>query len=342
MDRMKTKRTLTIGRCPLLARRAGIAGAAAAFFLAMASPAWIFAADYPSRPVRLVVTFPPGGAADILARTVSPTLAEQLRQQIVVDNRPGANGAIGFDLVAKSPADGHTLLLAFTTGVAINPVLSKVSYDVRKDFAPVSMISRTPMTLITSLSFPANSVRELIAFAKATPKKVSYASPGTGNPNHLAGELFKAAAGVDLVHVPYKGAGLVIADVIGGHVPIAFVTLAAALPQVRAGKLKSLAITSDRRWSALPDVPTMSEAGLQGLEVVEWFGILVPAHTPRAAIAKLNEDIVKTVLSPEVQARLTQQGLEPVTTTSEEFAAVIRADIERLSKAIKQAGIRAE
>jgi tripartite-type tricarboxylate transporter receptor subunit TctC len=226
--------------------------------------------------------------------------------------------------------------------VAINPVLSKVSYDPEKDFAPVSMLSRTPMTLIASPSFPANSVKELIAFAKASAKKISYASPGTGNPNHLAGELFKSLAGVDLVHVPYKGAGPAMVDVMGGHIPIAFVTLAAALPQVRAGKLKSLAITSDRRWSALPDVPTMSEAGLSGLEVVEWFGILAPAHTPKPSISRLNEEIVKTVRSPEIQARLTEQGLEPITTTSDEFAAVIRSDIVKWSKAIKQTGIRAE
>ena len=310
--------------------------------VALASPAWTIAADYPSKPLRLVVTFPPGGAADILARTISPKLAEQLRQPIVVENRPGANGAIGLELVAKSPADGHTLALGFTTGLAINPVLSKVAYDPKKDFAPVSLIARTPMALIVTPSFPANSVKELISFVKAAQNKISYATPGTGNPNHLAGEMFKSAAGVDLVHVPYKGAGPAMADVMGGHVPIAFVTLAAALPQIRAGKLKPLAITSDRRWSALPEVPTMTEAGLSGLEVVEWLGILAPARTPVAAIARLNEEIAATVRSPEIQTRLTEQGLEPVTTTSDEFAAIIRTDIERLSKAIKLTGIRAE
>lgn len=309
---------------------------------AFAFPAWTFGADYPARPLRLVVTFPPGGAADILARGISPKLAEQLRQPVVVDNRPGANGVIGFELVAQSPADGYTLLLAFTTGVAINPLLAKVSYDPQKDFAPVSMLSRTPMALVASRSFPANSVRDLIAMAKATPGKISYASPGTGNPNHIAGELFKSLAGVDLVHVPYKGAGPLMTDVIGGHIPIAFVTLAAALPQVRAGKLKSLAITGERRWSGLADVPTMAEAGLPGLVVVEWFGILVPAHTPQVVVSRLNEEIVKAVQSPEIQARLTEQGLEPIASTSDEFAAVIRSDIAKWSKAIQRTGIRAE
>ena len=308
----------------------------------LAVPGWTFAADFPSRPLRLVVPFPPGGAADILARGISPRLSGQLRQQMIVDNRPGANGVIGFEVVARSPADGHTLLLGFTTGVAINPLLvSKVSYDPEKDFVPFSMLSRTPMTLIVSPSFPANSVKDLVALAKATPGKLTYASPGTGNPNHIAGELFKLSAGVDLVHVPYKGAGPVMTDVIGGHVPVAFVTLAAALPQLRAGKLKLLAMTSDRRWSALPDVPTMSEAGVRGLEIVEWFGILAPAGTPKAVIARLNEEIVTAVRSPEVQARLVEQGLEPVTTTSEEFRTVIRSDIAKWSKAIKQMGISA-
>lgn len=306
-----------------------------------ALPMGAFAADYPSRPLRLVVPFPPGGAADILAREISPKLSAALRQQIIVDNRPGANGVVGFELVARSPADGHTLLLGFTTGVAINPLLlSKISYDPQKDLAPVSMLSRTPMTLIAGASFPANSVKELIALAKAAPRKLSYGSPGTGNPNHIAGEMFKSLTGVDLVHVPYKGAGPVMTDVIGGHVPVAFVTLAAALPQVRAGKLKSLAITSDRRWSALPDVPTMSEAGVVGLEIIEWFGILVPASTPRVLVVRLNEEIVPIVREPEVRRNLIERGLEPTTMTSDEFRAVIRSDIVKWAKAIKQTGIR--
>jgi tripartite-type tricarboxylate transporter receptor subunit TctC len=306
-----------------------------------ASPMGTLAAEYPSRPLRLVVPFPPGGAADILAREISPKLSAALHQQIIVDNRPGANGVVGFELAARSPADGHTLLLGFTTGVAINPLLvSKVSYDPEKDFAPVSMLSRTPMTLIAGPSFPANSVKELIAIAKAAPRKISYGSPGRGNPNHIAGEMFKSLTSVDLVHVPYKGAGPVMTDVIGGHVSVAFVTLAAALPQVRAGRLKSLAITSDRRWSTLPDVPTMSEAGVRGLEILEWFGILAPASTPRALISRLNGEIVSIVREPDVHRNLIERGLEPQTMTSDDFRAVIRSDIVKWSKAIKQTGIR--
>jgi tripartite-type tricarboxylate transporter receptor subunit TctC len=272
-----------------------------------------------------------------------PKLGEQLGQQIVVDNRPGANGVIGFDVVAKAPPDGYTLLMGFTTGVAVNPLLvAKASYDPVRDFAGVSMLARTPMVLIANPAFQASSVQELIVLAKATPGKISYGSPGSGNPNHLAGELFKSTAGIDLVHVPYKGAALVITDVIAGHVPIAFVTLAAALPQVRTGKLKALAVTSDRRASAAPGIPTMAEAGLPGLELSEWFGILVPAETPKPVISRLNQAIVKAVQSPEVQGRFVEQGLEPVSTSVHEFAAVIRADIDKLAKIIKQAGIRAE
>ena len=302
----------------------------------------VVAADYPTRPVRLVVPFPPSGAADILARSVAPAFSERMRQQIVVDNRPGANGVIGFELVARSPADGYTLLLGFTTGVAINPILGKVSYDPERDFAPVTMLARTPMTLIAGPAFAAKSVQDLIAMSKAAPGKVSYASPGTGNPNHLAGELFKMTAGVNLVHVPYKGAGPAMIDVMAGHVPIAFVTLAAALPQVRAGKLKSLAITSDSRWPALPAVPTMAEAGLSGLEVVEWFGLLAPARTGKSVVARLTDEAARILGSPDIQQRLAEQGLEPVTTSGEQFARVIRADILKLSRVIKQAGIRVD
>ena len=293
-----------------------------------ASPRWTLAADYPEKPLRLVVAFPPGGAIDILARGLAPKLGEQLGQQIIVENRPGANGVIAFDLVAKASADGYTLLIGYTSGMAINPLLvSKIPYDPVKDFAPIGMIARTPAMLVANPSFPANSVKELIALAKAAPGKITYGSPGIGNFNHLAGEMLKSMAGVDLVHVPYKGAALVITDLIGGHVAIAFTTLPSALPHVRTGKLKALAITSDKRWGTVPGVPTMSEAGLPGLEIGEWFGLLSPARTPRAVISRLNEEIVKAVRSPEVHGRFIEQGFEPITTTTDQFAAVINSDI---------------
>jgi tripartite-type tricarboxylate transporter receptor subunit TctC len=312
------------------------------FAMLLATSVPSLAASYPSKPVRLVVPFPPGGAADILARGIAPKLSGQLRQQIVVDNRPGANGVIGFDVVAKAPADGYTLLLGFTTGVAVNPVLiPKVSYDPIKHFTPVSLLARTPMVLIASPAFKATSVQELIAIAKASPGKISYGSPGAGNPNHLAGELFKVSAGVDLVHVPYKGAALVITDVTAGHVPTGFVTLAAALPQLRAGKLKGLAVTSDKRSAAAPNVPTMAESGFRDFVITEWFGILAPAATPKPIVARLNKEINTAVQSPEVQARFSEQGLEPITATPEEFATLMKSDISKMGTIIKKAGIRA-
>jgi tripartite-type tricarboxylate transporter receptor subunit TctC len=301
------------------------------------------AADYPSKPVRLVVPFPPGGTLDILARGLAPDLATHLGQQIVIENRPGANGVIGYDLVARAPADGYTLLIGGGSGIAVHPaLLPKLPYDPVKAFAPVSMLASFPSVLIANPSFPASSVPELIALAKATPGKLSYGSPGTGNINHLVGESFKSLAGVDLVHVPYKGAALVVTDVIAGHVPIGFVLLPGALPQVRAGKLKALAVTTNQRVAAAPNLPTMAEAGLPGLELVDWAGILVPAGTPNEVIARLNQDISKVVRSTEVRQRWIDQGLEPRATTSDELAAAIKSDVDKWGKIVRDAGIRSE
>ena len=301
------------------------------------------AADYPVKPVRLVVPFPPGGTLDILARGLAPELAAQLGQQVVVENRPGANGVIGYELVARAPADGYTLLIGGGSGIAVHPaLLSKLSYDPVKAFAPVSMLATFPSVLIATPSFPANSVQELIAIAKATPGKLTYGSPGTGNVNHLVAEMFKSLTGADLVHAPYKGAALVITDVVAGHVPIGFVLLPGALPQMRAGKLKALAVTADQRVSAAPNLPTMAEAGVPGLDLVDWAGILVPAGTPADVISRLNQDIAKAVRSPEMRQRWIEQGLEPRFATSDELAAVIKSDVDKWGRIIRQAGIRAD
>ncbi|HTO50459.1 MAG TPA: tripartite tricarboxylate transporter substrate binding protein [Burkholderiales bacterium] len=301
------------------------------------------AADYPVKPVRLVVPFPPGGTLDILARGLAPDLAGRLGQQIVVENRPGANGVIGYELVARAPADGYTMLIGGGSGIAVHPaLLSKLSYDPVKAFAPVSMLATFPSVLIATPSFPANSVEELIALAKATPGKLTYGSPGTGNVNHLVGETFKSLAGVDLVHAPYKGAALVVTDVIAGHIPIGFVLLPGALPQMRAGKLKALAVTSDQRVSAAPDLPTMAEAGVSGLDLFDWAGILVPAGTPHEVISRLNRDIAKAVRSPEIRRRWIEQGFEPRVTTTDGLAAAIQSDVDKWGRIVRQAGIRAE
>jgi tripartite-type tricarboxylate transporter receptor subunit TctC len=310
---------------------------------ALASTGVAIAADYPSKPVRLVVPFPPGGTLDILARGLAPNLAGQLGQQIVVENRPGANGVIGYELVARAPADGYTMLIGGGSGIAVHPaLLPKLPYDPVTAFAPVGMLATFPSVLIANPSFPANSVQELIAIAKATPGKVTYGSPGTGNINHLVGESFKSVAGVDLVHAPYKGAALVITDVVAGHIPIGFVLLPGALPQVRAGKLKALAVTTDQRVNAAPNLPTMAEAGVPGLDLSDWAGIFVPAGTPNAVISRLGKEISIVVNSPELRQRWVEQGLEPKVRTPSEMAVVIKSDVDNWNRIVRQAGIRAE
>jgi tripartite-type tricarboxylate transporter receptor subunit TctC len=314
-----------------------------ALAITLASTGGVAAPDYPTKPVRLMVPFPPGGTLDILARGIAPRLTAQMAQQVVVENRPGANGVIGAEAVAKASADGYTMLIWGGSGIAVHPtMLPKLPYDPVRDFAPVAMLATYPSVLIANPSFPTDSVKELIAAAKAAPGKLTYGSPGTGNVNHLVGEWFRSIAGVDLVHVPYKGAALVINDVVAGHIPIGFVLLPGALPQIRAGKLKALAVTAEQRMSAVPNVPTMAEAGVPGLDLSDWGGILVPARTPSEVIARLNQEITKVVNAPEVRQRWIEQGLEPKTATPGELAGLIKTDVDKWNRIIRQTGVRAE
>jgi tripartite-type tricarboxylate transporter receptor subunit TctC len=314
-----------------------------ALSITLASSGVAVGADYPTKPVRLVVPFPPGGTLDILARGLTPNLTAQLGQQVVIENRPGANGVIGYELVAKAPADGYTMLIGGGSGIAVHPALfSKLPYHPVKDFAPVAMLATYPSVLIANPSFPPNSVKELITAAKASPGKLTYGSPGTGNITHLVGESFRSIVGIDMVHAPYKGAALVINDVVAGHIPIGFVLLPGALPQIRAGKLKALAVTAEQRVNAAPNVPTMAEAGVPGLDLSDWGGILVPAGTPSEVIVRLNQEISKTVNTPEVRQRWVEQGLEPKTATPGELSSLIKSDIDKWNRIIKQAGVRAE
>jgi tripartite-type tricarboxylate transporter receptor subunit TctC len=312
--------------------------------VALAWPGAAPAADYPNRPLRLVVSFPPGGSADFQARIIGTKLTEQLGQQIVIDNRSGGSGVIALETVAKSAPNGYTLLLGPMSGLTMNPsIFSKLPYDSLKDYAPISMTSRVTLALAASPSLPANSVKELIALAKASPGKISYGSTGIGNVTHLAGEMLKSLAGVDLVHVPYKGAGPQLIDVMSGNVSIGFTSLTGAIPHVRAGKLKGLVVTSKQRSSAAPDIPTVAEVGLPDIEICTgWFGILAPARTSKAVVTRLNSEIVSAIKAPDVQARFLGQGLDPATSTPEEFAALIRSDLGRWEKIIRQAGIRAQ
>ncbi|HZM45690.1 MAG TPA: tripartite tricarboxylate transporter substrate binding protein [Burkholderiales bacterium] len=320
---------------------------AAWLLLPLVAVAWsgaASAADYPSRPLRLVVSFPPGGSADFQARILGTKLSEQLGQQFIIDNRPGGSGVVALETVAKSAPNGYTLLLGPMSGLTMNPaIFSKLPYDSVRDFVPISLTSRVTLALAASPSLPANSVKELIALAKASPGKLTYGSTGIGNVTHLAGEMLKSTAGIDLVHVPYKGAGPQLIDVMSGNVSIGFTSLTGAIPHVRAGKLKGLVVTSKQRHSAAPDIPTVAEVGMPDIEICTgWFGILAPARTPKAVVSRLNSEIMRVINTPETQQRFLGQGLDPATSTPEEFSALIKSDLVRWAKIIKDAGVRAE
>jgi tripartite-type tricarboxylate transporter receptor subunit TctC len=298
------------------------------------------AADYPTRPIRLIVPYPPGGTLDVLARGIGPELTTQLRQPIVIENRSGAAGAIGTEAAAKAAPDGYTLLIGGGSGTAVHALLRNVPYDPVKAFSPIGTLATYPSVLIVNPGTPAKSVQELIALAKASPGKLSYGSPGTGNINNLVGELFKSLAGVDIVHVPYKGAALVITDVVAGHVPVGFVLLPGAMGQLRSGKLRALAVTTEERVSAVPDVPTMRQAGVRDLVLFDWSGLFAPAGTPKDVIARLSAEVKKVVSSPQMRQRSVEQGFEPKALSAEEMAALMKSDVEKWTRIIKQTGTR--
>jgi tripartite-type tricarboxylate transporter receptor subunit TctC len=298
---------------------------------------------YPSKPIRLVVPFPPGGTTDILARTVGQKMTEVWGQPVVIDNRPGAGGNIGSDQVAKAAPDGYTLLMGTISTHAINPSLyKKLPFDPVRDFAPVSRIGTLPNILIVHPSVPVTSVKELIELAKSKPGELNFASSGVGTSLHLSGELFNSMAGVKLVHVPYKGSSPALADLLGGQVKIMFDNLPSALPHVKAGKLKPLAVTSAKRATVLPEVPTVMESGLPGFEVTSWFAVFVPAKPPTEIVAKLNGEIVKILNSGDVKEKLAQIGVDPAPTTPEALAAFAKAETEKWGKVVKATGASAD
>jgi len=301
-----------------------------------------FGQEYPSRPVRLVVPFAAGGPNDIIARLVGGRLSEALGQPIVVENRPGAGGNIGTDFVAKAAPDGYTLLSAGPGSLIINPLLGSVPYDTARDFAPVSLMASAPNVLVVHPSLPAKSVKELIELARARPRHLNYASGGPGSTPHLSGALFAVMAGIDIVHVPYKGTGPASADLLGGQVQMAFFGIPPLLPHIRSGKLRALAVTGKRRSPELPEVPTVHEAALPGYEVSPWYGLLAPAGTSRAIITRLNAEVARVVRSAEMREKLASQGAEPGGGTPEDYAAAIRADTATWARVIKDAGIRGE
>jgi tripartite-type tricarboxylate transporter receptor subunit TctC len=301
----------------------------------------VFAQSYPSKSIRLIVPFTPGGISDLLARSLASKLNPTLGQQIVVENRPGAGTTIASELVARSTADGYTLYLQDITTHAINASLyTRLPYDSIKDFTLIQMLATTPLILVVHPSLPVRNEKELIAFAKARPGQINYGSSGNGTIVHLSTELFKSMAGIDMVHVPFKGSPQSVAALLSGEVAVSFPTMPPALPNVQAGKLRALAVTSPKRTQAAPDVPTVSEAGLKGYEMVLYSGILGPANMPREIVSRLNGELGKAIHSPELKPILDKVGAEPVTMTPDQFGAHLRSETKKLGAIVRSVGAR--
>jgi tripartite-type tricarboxylate transporter receptor subunit TctC len=311
----------------------------AALVLALTTPA--LAQEYPSKPVRLIVPFPPGGSNDIVGRMIATQLGERWGKQVVVDNRGGAGGVIGTDAAAKAPPDGHTLVVV-SIAHAVNPWLYKLTYDPIKSFTPVAILATGPNVLTVNPALPVHSVKELVALAKQKPGELQYASAGVGTFQHLGGELFKIMAGVDLMHVPFKGGGPAMIDVIGGHTKILFSSLVQALPHIRAGKLRALGTGGTTRVSALPDVPTIAEAGVPGYEAVNWWGIAAPAGTPQPIVDRLHKDLSAILTSAATQKQLSSEGAEVVQMSSVEFGSFMVKELGKWERVVKEGGIKAE
>jgi tripartite-type tricarboxylate transporter receptor subunit TctC len=296
------------------------------------------AQGYPAKPVKIVVPYPPGGPTDIVARVVAQKLSEQTGQQFVVDNRGGGGGNIGAEAVARSSADGYTLLVA-TTAHAINRTLFKnLTYDLRKDFVPISQLTAGPLVIVANPSLPAKNVRELIAVARAKPGDLAFASSGNGQSTHLAAELFNTMAGTKMTHVPYKGSAPALTDTMGGQVSLFFDTMLSAMPHVRSGKLKALAVTSATRSPAAPDIPTVAESGLPGYEAIAWNGLLAPAGTPKEVVARLSVEVRKTLELPEIRERFAAQGFAAAWSSPEQYAAFLDNEVEKWAKVVKVSG----
>jgi tripartite-type tricarboxylate transporter receptor subunit TctC len=300
-------------------------------------------AGYPSKPIRFVVPYPAGGPLDIIARLLAQKVSESVKQPVIVDNKPGAGGNIGADFVAKSPADGYTILMGAVATHAINPVLyASIPYDPVRDFAPITQIASTPNVLVVNPSLPVNNVRELIAYAKANPGRLNFGSGSTGSAGHLAGELFKAMAGVEMTHVPYKGAAPAMQDLAGGQIQLMFDNLASSLGQVRAGKVRALAVTTAKRSPLAPELPTIAESGLPGFDIGTWFGLFAPAATPREALDRLHAEFTRALAASDVREKMLHLGAEPVGGRPEEFAAYIHREAEKYARLVKASGAKAD
>ena len=317
-----------------------VTGALALCALGSSVAAW--AQSYPAKTVRIVVPFSAGGGTDVTARAMARKLTEVWGQQAIVDNRPGASGMIGADVIAKAPPDGYSVLVSSISEVTTNQnVYAKMPYDPERDLAPVTLAAITPLLLVVHPSLPAASVRDFIALSKSNRAQLTYSTPGTGSVHHLAGEFFKLTTGTDITHVPYRGAAPAVVDLLGGQVSSSFTGMPPAVPYVKAGKLRALAVTTQKRSPALPAVPTMTEAGVAGFDVSNWFGVFVPAGTPSPIISKLYTDMARALTAPDVKALLATQGAEAVGSSPEDFRRFWQAEIAKYAKVIKQANVRA-
>jgi len=316
---------------------------AAILVLALTLATTASAQGYPSKPIRFVVPYAPGGNTDILARLLGQKLSEAWGQQVIIDNRPGAAGTVGAELVARAPADGYTLIMgSFGNIIVANSLYKNLKYDPFRDFASIALVSLPPGILVENPAVPAQNVRELIAYAKSNPGRLNYGSPGSGAWNHLFFELFNASAGISIVHVPYKGIAPAVVDLLGGQVQLAISAFPTALPHIRSGKLRALAVTSAKRSGLMADVPTVAESGLAGYEAAGWFGVLAPAGTPPAVVAKLNAEINRILELPEVKASLASDGAEPAGGTPAQMTESARAASAKWSKLIRELNLRTE
>jgi tripartite-type tricarboxylate transporter receptor subunit TctC len=298
--------------------------------------------DYPNRPIRLVAPFAPGGSVDTLARTMSNRLTEALRQQVVVDNRAGGNGNLGMEIVVHAPPDGYTIVLGYIANLGIGPSLYKLPYDPIKDFAPITQVASSPNILVVHPSVPVKTFKEFIAYAKANPKKLNFASSSVGSLGHLSGELLNRTAGIDMIHIPYKGSGQAVIDLVGGQIQSMISGMASVMPHIKAGRLRALAVTGARRSPAVADIPTIAESGYPGFEADSWFGVLAPARTPRPIVNRLHDEFVRVIAVPEVKERLNSVGFELVGSSPDEFAAYIKSEIPKWAKVVKASGAKAD
>jgi tripartite-type tricarboxylate transporter receptor subunit TctC len=300
------------------------------------------AQTYPNKPIRLVLPYPPGGGTDVIARPIAQKLTESLGQQVIVDNRGGANGNIGMEFVAKSPADGYTLLFALTAQYAINPSLyPKLSYDPVKDYAPISLLANAPYLLVVHPSVPAKSTAELIALMKARPGQLAYSSSGNGSGAHLAGEMLRSLARVQMTHVPYKGAGPAMPDLIAGQVQLSFVTYTAAGPHIKTGRLRALGVTTAKRSPTLPDLPAIAET-VAGYDSAVWYGFAAPAGTPAEIVNKLNAEVLRVLAAPDFRSRITLEAVAPIGTSPDEFGSFMKSEIVRWAKVVRESGAKVD